>query len=98
MNRLDDYSDFCEYLHNEDVEDVNEVTLSVEYTNAEGETNQFRITDIRRSSEYGEKYLCAYCVDKDGETEDKYRTFKIERFEWISVCDVDEDDDDDFDY
>lgn len=72
------YSDFLEDL---ELEDFDDVTLSVVYTNRDGETHKFQITDISESLQYGEKYIDAYCVDRDGEYEGIERTFKLERIE-----------------
>ena len=92
---LVDYDDLIEFL---DIEDLDGVTLSVGYTNAEGEYNEFEITDVEISSHYGDRYIDAYCINKDGEYEGIQRTFKIERFDDIEVIGYDDDDDDDDEY
>lgn len=91
------YSELMEYLDSEekdydddvysveyDEEDIDSPIYGVEYTNASGITNTFRIAYIRESHQYGDKYIDAYCIDKDGEPEDLLRTFKIIRFEEIN--------------
>ena len=82
MYCLTSYDELLDYL---EIEDFEGVTLFVEYTNSEGYTNSFRITDVSESAEYGELYIDAYCIDKDGEYEGMSRTFKIKRFDHIEV-------------
>lgn len=79
---LENYYDLLDYL---EIEDFDGLILSVGYTNAEDEYNEFDITDIRESSYYGDEYIEAYCINKDGESEEIERTFKICRFNSIEI-------------
>ena len=79
---VSDIDELLEYL---DLEDFDWITLSVGYTNAGEDYNEFRITDICESTEYGEEYIEAVCVDEDGEYEEIERTFKIERFDYVEI-------------
>lgn len=74
MMDIDTYDDLLEFLEVEDFEDV---TLLVVYTNADCLTHKFRITDISKSIKYGGGYIDAFCIDKDGEYEGIERTFKV---------------------
>lgn len=91
------YSELMDYLDSEekdydddvysieyDEDDIDSPIYEVEYTNASGMTNTFRIAYIRESHQYGDEYIDAYCIDKDGEPEDLLRTFKIIRFDEIN--------------
>ena len=82
MTDIDTYEEFLDYL---DIEDFGDITLFVEYTNKEGDTNQFRITDISISDMYGNHYIDAFCIDKDGEYEGIERTFRIDRFDDVNI-------------
>ena len=94
MRKLKYFKEFCRYLEKKGVEDLDSVILYVGYNNAEDEYHEFHITNIDCCKKYGNRYFDAYCIDKDGETEDKDRTFKIDRFDWIEVTDDEYDDDD----
>lgn len=82
MMDIDTYDDLLEFLEVEDFEDV---TLQVVYTNADCLTHKFRITGISKSIKYGGGYIDAFCIDKDGEYEGIERTFKICRFDDIDI-------------
>lgn len=86
-------SDIDELLDYLDLEDFDGITLSVGYTNASGDYNEFRITDICGSNEFGEEYIEAVCVDEDGESEDMERTFRISRFDFVEIIDNEDDED-----
>ncbi len=60
---------------------------NIGYTNADGDYNEFSITNICKSKEYGSGYFKAECIDDDGETEGFLRTFKMSRVS----CDNSED-------
>lgn len=75
---------------------------NIGYTNADGDYNEFSITNICRSKEYGSGYFMAECVDEDGDGEGFLRTFKMTRVKFASsddrqaiaryaYCDDDED-------
>ena len=85
-----DIDELLDYL---DLEDFDGITLSAGYTNADGEYNEFCITNICGSSEFGEEYIEAVCVDEDGEYEDMDRTFKISRFDFVEIIDDENDED-----
>ena len=85
---LENIYELLDYLEIDDFEDI---TLSVGYTNAEGDYNEFDITDISKSEYYGERYIEAFCVNKDGEYEGIQRTFKISRFDTVEVIVEDND-------
>lgn len=82
MIEIETYDDLLVFLELEDFEDV---TLLVVYTNADYLTHKFRITDISDSTEYGVEYIDAFCIDKDGVYEGIERTFKICRFDDIDI-------------
>lgn len=87
---VSDIDELLEYL---DLEDFGGITLSVGYTNASGEYNEFHITDIDGSIEFGEEYIEAVCVDEDGEYEDLERTFRISRFDFVKIIENEQDED-----
>ncbi len=77
--------------------------LFIGYENAEGEYNEFDITDISNlykghSNQY--YYFDAWCINKDGEIEDMERTFRVDRVEFAEESNVeydgDEDDEDEY--
>lgn len=82
MIEIETYDDLLDFLELEDFEDV---TLLVVYTNADCLTHKFRITDISKSIKYSKEYIVAFCIDKDGEYEGIERTFKICRFDDIDI-------------
>lgn len=79
---IDNFDDFIDYIETDELDDL---ILSVGYTNVMGEYNEFDITDITESEQYGEKYIDAFCINKDGEYEGIQCTFKICRFDSIEV-------------
>lgn len=79
---LKNFYDLLSYL---EIEDFDGVILSVGYTNAVEDYNEFDITDIEESSYYGVNYIDAFCINKDGEPEEIERTFKISRFDSIEI-------------
>ena len=81
---LNCYYDLISHLRVRDLEDV---VLFVGYTNALGRYNEFHITDICESEEYGDNYIDAYCIDKDGEYEGIVRSFKLSRFDSVEISD-----------
>lgn len=60
---------------------------NIGYTNAYGHYNEFRITFVGPSSEFGNGYFEAECIDDYGETEGKRRTFKDERVDYMNESD-----------
>lgn len=59
---IDNFDDFIDYIETDELDDL---ILSVGYTNAMGEYNEFDITDITESEQYGEKYIDAFCINKE---------------------------------
>lgn len=72
----------------EDASNNNEA-IYVDYTNAEGITNEFEIRDIRINKHFGSHcfdhkgYIDAFCGTEDDENYGDYYTFKISRFNHI---------------
>lgn len=58
---IDNFDDFIDYIETDELDDL---ILSVGYTNAMGGYNEFDITDITESEQYGEKYIDAFALTK----------------------------------
>ena len=62
---------------------------NIGYTNADGDYNEFSITFVGPSDEFGNGYFEAECIDDYGETEGMRRTFKHERVDYMNETDKD---------
>lgn len=70
---------------------VNDLTLSVTYTNAQGESNDFDICNITINTEFGSQcidkngYIDAFCLNQNDIDISEEKTFKISRFDYIEL-------------